>query len=51
MYVSGGLLTVILVIWMAVAVGPWYVGVLALLGALCFNLLVELERKKRGPPQ
>ena len=45
---GGKLLTLATFVWVTVKIGPWWLGALLFLGAICINLTVALVLAKRG---
>lgn len=43
---SGRFVSFATFVWVTVAIGPWYVGGLIFLGAMCLALAVALAQKK-----
>lgn len=44
--IGGGFLSTAVLVWVSVSVGPWWVGIILLLGGLCLNLAAALAKKK-----
>lgn len=45
---GNGIVTLTMLVWMSVAVGPWWIGVIIFLCGMILNLLVTLAKKKEG---
>jgi hypothetical protein len=42
-----GIITLGILIWMSVSVGPWWIGLVLFMGGMILNLLVTLAKAKK----